>query len=179
MNYNEVIVVEGKNDQERISRLYPGSLIITTNGSEISKDTITTLITLSKDHDIILLLDPDYPGERIRHMIENHIPNCKHAFINKKDAISYNKKKVGVEHATDEVIIESLNSLLTKSNKNNHITYSMLISIGLAGDKKSSELRNAISNKLNIGNPNAKSFLNRINMLGLTYEQLIELMEVE
>lgn len=177
MSYNEVIVVEGKNDQERISRLFKGALIITTNGSEISSDTIDTLVTLSKTKEIILLLDPDFPGERIRSMIQNHIPNVKHAFIKKKDAISSNKKKVGVEHATDEVIIESLNNLLTKSSSEDLITYSMLISIGLAGDASSSILRNEISNYLNIGKPNAKSFLKRINMLGYSLEDLLNLMD--
>lgn len=174
MKYNEVIVVEGKNDQERIERLFKGVLVVTTNGSEISDDTINTLKTLSKNHDIILLLDPDYPGERIRSIISNHV-TVKHAFIKKEDAISSNKKKVGVEHATDEVIINSLNNLLTQSDKMNLIDYSMLISIGLAGDSKSSELRKNISNYLNIGNPNAKSFLKRINMLDLSKENLLEL----
>ncbi len=177
MSYNEVIVVEGKNDQERISRLFKGSLVITTNGSEISNETIETLVTLSKTKDIILLLDPDYPGERIRSIITNHVPNAKHAFINKKDAISSNKKKVGVEHATDEVILNSLNNLLTKSNDVELITYSMLITVGLAGDSSSSELRNKISSYLNIGKPNAKSFLKRINMLGYDLDKLIELID--
>ncbi len=177
MKYNEVIVVEGKNDQEKISRLFPGMLVITTNGSEISDDTINTLMTLSSTHEIILLLDPDYPGEKIRKLIEFHIPSCKHAFINKKDAISSNKKKVGVEHAKDEVIVNSLNNLITKNNQKDLITYSMLITIGLAGDKSSSILRNLISNYLNIGQPNAKSFLKRINMLGLSLDNLYEIME--
>ncbi len=175
MKYNEVIVVEGTHDQERISRLFPGVLVITTNGSEINKDTINTLITLSSNHDIILLLDPDYPGERIRNRIMEYIPNCKHAFIKKELAISSNKKKVGVEHALDSVIIDSLNNLISISNKDDLVTYSMLISLGIAGDSKSSVLRNKISNKLNIGNPNAKSFLKRINMLGLSYNDLNKL----
>ncbi|MFI3328934.1 MAG: ribonuclease M5 [bacterium] len=175
MKYNEVIVVEGKNDQERIARLFKDVLIITTNGSEINKDTINTLVTLSKTNDIILFLDPDFPGERIRKTIENYIPNCKHAFIKKHEAISNNKKKVGIEHATDEVLKDALNNLLTKSNQSNNITISNLITLGLAGDKESTILRNKISNHLNIGCPNAKSFLKRINFLGLTIEDLKQL----
>ncbi len=171
---NEVIVVEGKNDQERISRLFKDKLVITTNGSEISMDTINTLITLSKKNDIILFLDPDYPGERIRNKIESYIPNCKHAFIKKYQAISNNKKKVGIEHATDDVIIEALNNMLTNS-KSSNLTYSDLITLGLSGDSKSGDLRNKISNDLNIGCPNAKSFLKRINYLGLTIEDLKQL----
>lgn len=175
MKYNEVIVVEGIHDQERIVRLFPGILVITTNGSEINNDTITTLVTLSKNHDIILLLDPDYPGERIRNRIMEYIPNCKHAFIKKELAISTNKKKVGVEHASDEVIVNSLNNLISKNNLKDMVTYSNLISIGLAGDNESSLLRKKISNKLNIGNPNAKAFLKRINMIGLSNDDLFKL----
>ncbi len=175
--YNEVIVVEGIHDQERISRLYSEATIITTNGSEISVDTINTLITLSKTHDIILLLDPDFPGERIRSTILSYIPNCKQAFIPKHLAISNNKKKVGIEHASDSTIKEALNNLLTPSNKESKITYSMLIANQLAGSNESKIIRDAISKHLNIGQPNAKTFLKRINLLGLSIDDLLDILD--
>ena len=32
LNYNEVIVVEGKNDEARIAKIFPNATIVTTNG---------------------------------------------------------------------------------------------------------------------------------------------------
>ena len=38
-----VIVVEGKNDKNRIESIFKNAFVIITNGSEINKDTINTL----------------------------------------------------------------------------------------------------------------------------------------
>jgi ribonuclease M5 len=52
---------------------------------------------------------------RIRKEIESIVPNCKHAFIKKKNSISKNKKKVGVEHTTQEEVINALENCVTYS----------------------------------------------------------------
>ena len=39
------------------------------NGSEISDETLDLIKELSKNHNIIVFTDPDYPGERIRKKI--------------------------------------------------------------------------------------------------------------
>ena len=79
--YNEVLVVEGKNDKSRILAIFPHLQVITTNGSEISEETLRMIEELSKNHQIILFLDPDFPGERIRNIILNRVPNCQNVFI--------------------------------------------------------------------------------------------------
>ena len=66
--YNEVLVVEGKNDKARILAIFPHLNVITTNGSEISGETLDMIEELSKKYEVILFLDPDYPGERIRNI---------------------------------------------------------------------------------------------------------------
>ena len=88
--YNEVLVVEGKNDKARILAIFPNLEVITTNGSEISEETLDMIEDISKTHQIILFLDPDFPGERIRNIILNRVPNCQNVFIQKKKAIDYN-----------------------------------------------------------------------------------------
>ena len=95
LNYNEVIVVEGKNDKAKLSAIFPNLTIVTTNGSEISEETLLLLEKMAKSREIILFLDPDYPGERIRSIITNRIPNAKQAFMPKKLAIDERKHKVG------------------------------------------------------------------------------------
>ena len=37
---------------------------------------------------VIVLTDPDFPGEKIRKIITEHVPDCKHAFIDKKSALT-------------------------------------------------------------------------------------------
>ena len=170
--YNEIIVVEGKNDKSRILAIFSNANVITTNGSEISESTLRMLEQLSKKHKIVLFLDPDKPGEKIRSIIANRIPNCSQAFIEKKKAIDEKKHKVGVEHASDEDIIYALNNQLTVSDKKGSLTMSDMIKLGLIGASDSHLKREYIANIFNIGEPNGKTFVKRINMLNISYEKL-------
>lgn len=40
---NQVIVVEGKNDYSKIKEVYKDAVIVTTNGREISQDTLNLI----------------------------------------------------------------------------------------------------------------------------------------
>ncbi len=160
----QVIVVEGTHDAQRINSIYEDVTVVTTNGSQISDDTIKLIQKLSLNHEIICLLDPDYPGERIRSIITNYVPNAKHAFIKKEKCISRNKKKVGIEHANKIDIIEALDSILEKQEKTELITLADLYNLNIVCNK---ELRKNVSDRLNIGNPNVKTFLKRINMIDI------------
>lgn len=170
---DDIIVVEGLHDEIRIKSVYPNANVVITNGSEVSKETIDLLKELSKKHQIIIFTDPDSPGERIRSIINDNIPYCKQAFLRKCDAISKNKKKVGIEHATKESIIESLEPVLSKEiSKSETITSLELFELGLNGKKDSQVIRDKISNYLNIGKPNFKTFYKRLNLLGITKKEL-------
>ena len=173
-SYNEVIVVEGKNDKARISAIYPNATIVITNGSEISNDTLFLLEKMAQTREIILFLDPDYPGERIRTLITNRIPNAKHAFIPKRLAIDEKKHKVGVEHASDNDIMNALNNLLTPSDIVGNLKMSDLYRLGLVDAIDSASLRKKLSDAFNLGNPNGKTLLKRLNFLNISYEQLEE-----
>ena len=171
----DVIVVEGYHDEARIKSVYKDAFCVVTNGSEISSDTIKLIKELSKENRIIIFTDPDFPGERIRSIIDNEVKGCYHAFLNKKDCISKNNKKVGIEHASKEAIVKALKEIYVESKVNLNITNSDLFRLGLNGMENSHILREKISDKLNIGNPNCKLFLKRINLLGLTLKDLEEL----
>ena len=168
----DIIVVEGIHDEAKIKSVFPKASCIITNGREISQKTIDCIKELSKNNNIIIFTDPDSPGERIRSIILEAVPNAKQAFLRKKDCISNNHKKVGIEHASKEAIFDALNQVL--SNKSEHITITIqeLYALGLNGNKDSAVLRDKISNILNIGQPNGKTFLKRLNMLGLTKEEV-------
>ena len=174
LNYNEVIVVEGKNDKAKLSAIFPNLTIVTTNGSDISEETLLLLEKMAKSREIILFLDPDYPGERIRSIITNRIPNAKQAFMPKKLAIDERKHKVGIEHASDIDIINALNNLLSPSDQAGSLTMGDLFKLGLVGQDKSLHLREKLSQILNLGMPNGKTLLKRLNFLNISYEELEE-----
>lgn len=171
MKFKEIIVVEGLHDLERLKSIYPDIDVLITNGSEIEEN-LPTIIEASTKRDIILFLDPDYPGERIRKIIQAKIPNAKHAFLKKDLAISKNKKKVGIEHAKKEDIIEALEHVLTPMENSNLVSYMELYNLGLFGKDNSAKLRDKVSIKLNIGHTNGKTFLKRINMFNIDIETI-------
>ncbi len=168
----DIIVVEGTHDVDKVLKAIPDANCVITNGSEISNDTINYLKELSKNNNIIVFTDPDSPGEKIRKTIDENISNCKHAFLRKKDCISNNHKKVGIEHASKEAIIDALSNVYTSCNNINTITVNELYSLNLIGKENSSELRDKISDYLNIGKPNSKTFLKRLNILQITKKDL-------
>lgn len=171
----DVIVVEGTHDVSKIKSVYPDANCVITNGREIAKETIDLIKELSKNNNIIILTDPDSPGERIRSIITEAVPTAKQAFLRKKDCISSNNKKVGIEHASKDAIIEALGNVYS-SNSSISITNQDLYSLGLNGNNDSAILRDKISDILNIGRPNCKTFLKRLNLLGLTKKDVEELL---
>lgn len=167
-----LIVVEGIHDLERINKLYKDQLVITTNGSCVSDETLRMIKEYSKTYKIIIFTDPDSPGERIRHKILEVVPNASEAFLKKNKCISKNHKKVGIEHASLDDIKDALDKYIDKDIEKGTLTTSDLMSLGLIGKDNSSTLRDEISNKLNIGKPNAKTFLKRVNALNISYLEL-------
>lgn len=172
----QIIVCEGTHDEAKIKEVFKDAFCITTNGSEVSKGTLNMIKEYAKTNEIIIFTDPDYPGERIRNLVLTVAPNASHAFIKKDLCISKNHKKVGVEHASKEDIIDALKNLYNPSKYQNHLNMDDLYSLGLVGKESSKKLRDKISLKLNIGCPNAKTFLNRLNSFGITKEKILEAM---
>lgn len=170
-----VLVVEGLHDAMRIHSIYPEANVVITNGREVSTETLDFIKGLSKSNEIIIFTDPDTPGEQIRNLVAEAVPSAKHAFLRKKDAISKNKRKVGIEHASKECIIESLKHIYSNDCYSDTIHLEDMYSLGLIGMPNSGRLRDQISFELNIGKPNAKTFLKRVNMLQITKKDLEEL----
>ncbi len=170
-----IIVVEGLHDEINIKSVYPDAECVITNGSAVSEDTIKLLKELAKSYEIIIFTDPDSPGEKIRNTISEAIPNCSHAFLRNYECRSKNGKKVGIEHAPKEVIIEALGKIYKSTTQEDTISNNELYELGLNGRADSKILRDKLSDYLNIGKPNAKTFLKRVNLLRLTKKDLGEL----
>jgi len=176
----KIFVVEGKNDASRLYQILGDIKVVTTNGSEISNETIDMLKALDKNHDLILFLDPDYPGQRIRSILEKNLKHIAHAHIDKKDAISKNRKKVGIEHATDEVILNALKDIQYKNESvDSDIDMYFLYDKHLIGHPKSKQLRLLLAKHMNLGHVNGKTLLYRLHMFGYMQKDIIEVLNHE
>lgn len=168
----EIIVVEGKSDTLAIKRSVLADTI-ETNGSEISIDTLNRIKRAHEKRGIIIFTDPDFPGKRIREIISEHVPGCKHAYLAKADAIAKGDKGVGVEHASREAIVEALEHVREEmaEAENESILWEDLIAAGLTGGPDSKHRREVIGRELRIGYMNAKQLHKRLNMFRVTPEE--------
>lgn len=172
---DEVIIVEGRNDLSRLKSLVDAE-IVTTGGTSMNQDFWNLLSLYNRNgKEFIVMVDPDSQGERIRLAISKVYPKAKHIFIQASDARS--KNKVGVEHASKKVIIESLKNIKSFDKGDNKITYLDLTSLGLTGQVDSNNLRLQLTKKLGIGYCNAKTLLNRLNGIGLELDLLKKTVE--
>src|SRR5690606_19597155 len=103
---------------------------IETGGSAIDRDILEMIRLAQERRGVIIFTDPDHPGERIRNLISQHVPGCKHAFL-PVEAAKY-KDEVGVEHASPEAIREALRNVKTEYESGEaHIEWSHLLDAGL------------------------------------------------
>lgn len=160
----EIIVVEGKDDTVRV-KIAVQADTIETNGSEISEETIEQIRLAQNQRGVIIFTDPDYPGERIRKIISEKVPGCKHAFLPRHEAIPKKGKGLGVEHASIEAIQKALNTSKKEMiNIVEEITQEDLLDAGLIGEARSKERRERLGAILKIGYTNGKQLHKRLNM---------------
>lgn len=168
----EVVVVEGYHDLSKIKSVFPNLDIIITNGSEINDNTLHELKLLNEQRGLILLLDADFQGERIRKVINDYVGDTKHIYIPKHLTISKNKKKVGVEHASNETIMEAFSQIKTMKEIKEELQMNTLFKHNLIGSSKSKSLRKQLCDNLGIGLSNGKTLLRKLNMFGFTEEDI-------
>ncbi|QWB99979.1 ribonuclease M5 [Mycoplasmatota bacterium] len=173
---NQIIVVEGYHDQIKVNSVFPDINCIITNGSEISDETLNLIYQASLNNEVILFLDPDYPGKKIMNVILDTGGNFKLAYIGKDKAISKNKKKVGIEHASKKDIYQALENTVHIHQNNNHIQFRDLLKRGLVSQENSNELRKKIAKELNIPFANGKTFLKYMNILNIKVERIDEIL---
>lgn len=175
LNIQEIIVVEGKDDTIAIKRAV-GADTIETNGSAISEETLKQIEHAHEKRGVIVFTDPDYPGQRIRSIIEQRIPNVKHAFLEKNKAIAKNGKSLGIEHASDEAIRQALSKVYTvcETKDGDVVSMEQLMEAKLIGHPEAKSRRDRLGTILNIGMTNGKQLQKRLKMFQITNEQLEE-----
>ena len=101
----EIVIVEGKTDTQLLKELYDVDTI-ETHGLALDDKTLELIKEASLTRGVIVLTDPDYPGLKIRNQVDQVVDNCKHAFVDKKDAIG--KKKLGIAEANKEAVKKAI-----------------------------------------------------------------------
>lgn len=173
MKVKEIIVVEGKDDTAKIKQAIDADTI-ETNGSAINAEIINRIKHAKSKRGVIVFTDPDYPGQRIRHIVDQAVPGCKHAFLTQQEARAKNpvNNSLGIEHASPEAIRVALSKVyeLTE-NTTGEITKEDLVNNRLIGVSEASERRRLLGEQLKIGHTNGKQLLKRLNQFQISKQE--------
>lgn len=166
----EVIVVEGKHDQEKILKCVDADVIIS-NGTHCSKDFLALCKELNEQRGLIVFTDPDGPGEFIRRKIIDAVGSTKHASLH---IIQTKKKqKVGIEHADVSDILEALENVATFDTQRQSLSWGEFVDLGLTGNPLATLRRDYLSEAYRYPKANAKTSFKYLNMLGISYQECL------
>ena len=163
-----ILVVEGKEDASYLSN-YISSEIVTTNGFEISEEKISYL----KDKKVIILVDPDEAGKKIRQKLNGLLPNSINVEVDIKRCVRNTKNGVA-ECDINEVLTKLKHYIIEQIDTESDITISDLYDLGLMNNK---DLREQVCAKLKLGKCNAKTMYKRLLNSNIKLEQLYEIMK--
>jgi ribonuclease M5 len=169
----EMIVVEGKDDTTAVRRAV-GADTIETGGSAVGEEVLKRIELAYERRGVIILTDPDAPGERIRKIVAERVPGAKHAFLTRDEARG--RKGLGVEHASDEAIRRALEAvrdpeLQTAFPAEADIVWSDLLDGGLIVHANAARRRERMGELLGIGYANGKQFHKRCAMFRISKEE--------
>lgn len=176
---NEIIVVEGRDDTQRIQIAVQADTI-ETNGSAINQETLSLIKHAQEKRGVIVFTDPDFPGEQIRKIISREVPGVKHAFLSQDEARPQYKGSLGIEHASKEAIIHALDHVYSEKaddSSDSLVDKSFLIKNQLIGATNSALLRKALGEKLRIGYTNGKQLQKRLKAFHISKEEILNALE--
>lgn len=177
LHIEEVIVVEGKYDKERLKSITDAP-IICTHGFELyrSKRIINSIKTMASSRGVIVLTDSDRAGFRIR----NYIKQClgesvdvKHAYIPQLKGKEKRKEKAGAdgilgvegmsEKMLEEILIKVANAKDSEHTNLKPVDKATFYADGFSGKPDSAEKRNKLAKLMNLPNMSANALLDIIN----------------
>lgn len=165
----EIIVVEGKDDISAVKAAVDAE-VIATSGLGLNQKILALIRSAAEKQGVIVLTDPDFPGNKIRQMLNNEIKNLKHAHIPKN--LAEKNDNIGVENASPDAIIKALiNAKAITDNSIDVFNEKDLYYNGLTGISSASQRRRLLAESLNIGYCSAKQLLKRLNHYGITRDE--------
>lgn len=108
---NPVYVVEGRHDAMRLKAIDSSLDVVVTGGSNIQAEIIEELRLLKKTRELVLFLDPDHAGMKIRKRLESILGPCAHIHLQPGLCKDEQRNKIGVEHASNETLQNALNHI--------------------------------------------------------------------
>ena len=175
---NALIVVEGKTDIDFLSSFLDTDFY-SVNGSAINNKDIDFLNNVSLTRKIIVLTDPDYPGQKIRDTINKNVKNnIYNAYVRKEFSIK--NHKVGVAESTISEVNYALDNLVEYNDENiekSDLKLNDLYELGIIGNENSSILREKSDNYYHLGHSNGKQLLNKLRFLGINKDKLMEILK--
>lgn len=170
----EWIVVEGKDDVAAVKKAVHAH-VIATSGLGIEEKTLALIEKGVAHPGVIVLTDPDFPGEKIRRIINERVTGCKHAYLPKADGLK--RGNVGVENASPEAIRAALEKVNVPGTLREELNQNDLLLLGMLHGNGARERRRAVGEALGIGYANAKQFVQRVNSYGITREDLLRTLD--
>ena len=175
MRIEEVIVVEGAHDRDRVQKAVQADVIVT-GGTRIRQEVYRQLERAAKLRGLIILTDPDYAGEQIRRNLAKRYPNSKHAYLPQRQALK--NGDIGIENAPLNEIEKALSQVRSLvEDPLPEFTMDDLVGNGLAGQQDAAVRRERLGEVLQIGYANAKSFLLRLNALRISRDEFVAALE--
>ena len=110
----QVVVVEGRDDTKRLKETFGAIDTIETRGSAIDEATLERIRQAQAKRGVIVLTDPDFPGEKIRKTISRAVPGVTHAFLPRREGVPDHKGSLGIEHAKPAALRAALQHLFTE-----------------------------------------------------------------
>ena len=177
LHIEEVIVVEGKYDKERLKNITDAP-IICTHGFELyrSKRIINSIKTMAKNRGVIVLTDSDRAGFRIRNYIKQCLGDSvdvKHAYIPQLKGKEKRKEKAGAdgilgvegmsEKLLEEILIKVANTTDSEHVNLKSVDKATFYADGFSGKPDSAEKRNKLARLMNLPNMSANALLDIIN----------------
>jgi len=167
----EVIVVEGRDDTVAIKRAVEADTI-ETGGSAINERTLRKIALAHERRGVIIFTDPDHAGERIRKIVAQRVPGCKHAFLREADATK--RGDIGVENASPEAIREALSRVRSETEgMAPQIDWEDLMEAGLIIHPQAAARRRVIGELLGIGYCNGKQLYKRLVIFKISREEFV------
>lgn len=166
ISIKEVIVVEGICDEIAVKRGVDAEVIYV-SGFGLTNKTLNLIKKAQERCGVILLMDSDSAGERIRKRIASLVDGVKHAYIPRNK--STKNGDIGVENASKEDIIEAIkNAKCELTYKREEFSEKDLYENRLVGVGDSSKRREMLGDILGIGYANSKKFLSRLNSFNIS-----------
>lgn len=170
----EIIVVEGKDDITAVKHAVSAH-VVATGGTHFGAKKIREIKELARRNGVIVLTDPDHAGESIRSRISRAVPEAKHAFLPRTEALK--DEDIGVENASPESIRRALEKTRPMETEDSgRFTTARLYRDGLLGPESQGR-RDAVGAILGIGYANGKQYLSRLNHMGVTEEEYLAALE--